>query len=196
MPSALTDRIDHFRFILRESKWGLVLLLGWLAFGLFLLVRGNLFPLALPAIPEISFGFWVSGFVLLFLVAVVEGSYQMNSESRERLSGLEERHAQHDRNRAIQDALSSFATEGAELLRICTDESQPVPVQAVQDWDAKVENYIRRQLEPSFVAHFKVCSPWTTLLTRPELRDEYSTTLKIKISILHQFVSSLQNSII
>ncbi len=109
MPSALTDRIDHFRFILRESKWGLVLLLGWLASGMFLLVRAKLLPLALPAIPEISFSFWVSVFILLFLVAVVEGSYQMNSELRERLSGLEERHAQHDRNRAIQDALSSFA---------------------------------------------------------------------------------------
>jgi hypothetical protein len=195
MPSALTDRIDHLRFILRESKWGLVLLFGWLAFGLFLLIRGVLFSAALPVVSGISFDFWISTFILLFLVAAVEGSYQTNSDLREKLSGLEDEHARRYTNQAIQDALSSFATQGAELLRLCADESKPVPVQPVVEWNEKVEDYLRRKLEPSFSAHFKTCSPLPTLLTRPGLRDEYSTALKTKMSVLHEFVRSLRDRI-
>ncbi len=92
--------------------------------------------------------------VLLFL-AMLEGSYRINNELRFRIIELDNRYSRQDETDAIRNTLSSFILEGAELLANRKDDRSAPPT----EWDAKVEMYIRRKLEPSFLARWKRCPP-------------------------------------
>src|SRR5262245_28919852 len=198
MPAAVSDRLDYVRFLLRESKWALVLLVSWALLGLFLLIRTALFPIkwqqetAIPVLSGISLDLWISVFIVLCIVALVEGSYQTNSELRERITVLESGYTRQDEGLEFRDALLSLASDGSRLASSCKSESNPVPVEAISEWDTRVQDCLRRKRESFLLGRFNTCSAWPKALSRPDLHDEYLSVLNSRISLLRQFIIEIE----
>jgi hypothetical protein len=198
MPPAAIDRLDHVRFLLRKSRWVLVVLVGWTFLGLIFLIRAAVFPselrheTAVPILSELSLDFWLSVAILLLTVAIIEGSFQTHAELRGRIAELESRYARADDSRELRDALGSLMAQGTDLMTRCNDETKPVPVDGIIEWEERVENYLRRKREPAYLARFQTCSSWPTISAKRDLRGEYVEALQSKVSLLERVTDELE----
>jgi hypothetical protein len=89
------------------------------------------------------------------------------------------------RFRGIREALAAFATEASALAAKASEE--PLPVEAHNDWVARVEAYLRTELDSSFAARFGNFSGMT-FYGDGSPRSKLKNSLDGRTRRLHEFI--------
>ncbi len=101
-------------------------------------------------------------FAFVAVVRLIAAPFWLWQSEREKLQAAEAEVADLRRqldprakNKAIREGLACLLAEGGRLAGICEDEQQEPPEQLTVQWDKSTEEFLRAQLDESFVTRFR-----------------------------------------
>jgi hypothetical protein len=133
----------------------------------------------------------VWAFVGVITCRLILAPYWIWRDDQEKIAALIA--ASHDKHKNIRIRLGEFLEQGRVLMRRCANEKEAAPEDEAQEWANAAEDYMRANLDESYVARFRDGSDLplgvTTINSAPH-RQLWSG-IKVRVARLQQFVSEM-----
>ena len=98
------------------------------------------------------------------------------------------------KGRRKRAALGEFLMEGQAIQRQCADEKSPPPDDEADDWAARIETYLDKNLGTDYVASFRSAAglPMGMTMIMSQTHRNVQSFLTVRLARLQQFLEELR----
>ena len=132
-------------------------------------------------------------FIVLAISSLLTALYILWKKERMFVIDLELKLENREKLKNIRIRLADFLNEGLGLMQLCADESNPPPNEDANAWSDRVEEYLGRELDKSYIARYRDGSGLPT-----GINAIYSTPhrnlwggIRVRSARLQEFISEL-----